>query len=139
VRGKLALTVIVALLVAGCTHAGPRGTVDGYFRLPGRSADDLQRGGLNFLSANENGHGHRGVLSFLLGHGSGHGHTTRVGAGGWYTVTLSPGSYRVIGGLSGHAGGPPAESCASTINVVVTAKSTTRADYVCHATPVGAP
>ncbi len=133
------MTVIVALLLAGCGHAEPRGTVDGYFRLPARPAADLQRGGLNFLSANGNGHGHRGVLSFLWSHGSGHGHTTRVGADGWYTVTLSPGSYRVIGGLSGHPGGPAPERCAGTMNVVVTANSPTRADYVCHATPVDVP
>ena len=115
---------IVALLVAGCGRTGPRGTVDGYFSLPGRPAADLQRGGLNF-SAGE--------------HGNGHGHTTRVGADGHYSITLSPGSYSVIGALSGHAGGPEPASCAATMTVVVTANSTTRADYVCSATPVTKP
>ena len=118
------MTLIVAVLGAGCGHAEPRGEVDGYFRLPGRPAADLQRGGLNF-SANE--------------HGNGHGHTTRVSADGTFSVTLPPGSYSVIGGLSGHPGGPPAETCGATINIVVTANSTTRADYVCLATPATSP
>jgi hypothetical protein len=120
----MASTAIVALLVAGCGHSESRGVVDGYFRLPGRPAADLERGGLNF-SAHEHGHGH--------------GHTTRVSADGTYTITLSPGSYSVIGALSGHAGGPAPESCAATMNVVVRADSTTRVDYVCRATPVTKP
>jgi hypothetical protein len=120
VRGRITSALIAALLVAGCGGAGPRGVVEGHFSLPGRPAADLQRGGLNF-SANQ--------------HGEGHGHTTRVSADGTYSVTLSPGSYSVIGGLSG----PPAETCAATMNVVVTANSTTRADYVCVATPATSP
>jgi len=124
VRGRITSTLIVALLVAGCGHAGPRGVVEGYFRLPGRPAADLQRGGLNF-SADK--------------HGNGHGHTTRVSAGGTYSVTLSPGSYSVIGGLSGHPGGPAAERCGASINIVVRANSTTRADYVCRPTPTTSP
>ena len=98
--------------------------VEGSFRLPGRPAADLQRGGLNF-SANE--------------HGKGHGHTVQISADGTYSVTLSPGSYSAIGGLSGNPGGPAAESCDATINVVVKANSTTRADYVCHATAATSP
>jgi hypothetical protein len=124
VRGRITVTLIVALLSAGCGHTGPRGVVDGSFSLPGRPAADLQRGGLNF-SANE--------------HGNGNGHTTRVDADGTYSVTLPPGSYSVIGGLSGHPGGPAAETCGATINVVVKAKSTTRADYVCDSTPATSP
>jgi hypothetical protein len=64
---------------------------------------------------------------------------TRVSADGTYSVTLPPGSYSVIGGLSGSPGGPAAETCGATINVVVTANSTTRADYVCDATPATSP
>ena len=124
VRGRITLAVLAALLGTGCGHSGPRGVVEGFFSLPGRPAADLQRGGLNF-SADQ--------------HGSGHGHTTRVGADGAYSVTLPTGSYSVIGGLSGVSGGPSAETCSATINVVVTANSTTRADYVCHATPTTAP
>jgi hypothetical protein len=118
------LTVIVTLLVAGCDYAPPRGTVDGYFRLPGRPAADLQRGGLNFSEGR---------------HGNGHGHTTKVSADGRYTVTLPAGSYSVIGALSGQPGGPAPETCSATMNVVVRANSTTRADYVCRATPVTSP
>jgi hypothetical protein len=114
-----AIVSIVVLLVAGC-GAKSSGVVDGFFRLPGRTAD-LQRGGLNFS---------RGA------HGSGHGDTVRVGADGRYRVTLLPGSYSVIGALSGHPGGPVPETCDATMHVVVTAHHTTRADYVCHATPV---
>ena len=120
----MASLAIVALLVAGCGHPESRGVVDGYFRLPGRPSADLQRGGLNFST---------GV------HGQGRGHTTRVSADGTYTITLSPGSYSVIGALSGHAGGPAPESCAATMSVVVRADSRTRADYVCRATPVTKP
>ena len=116
--------MVVALLVAGCGRTEHRGEVDGYFRLPGRPAADLQRGGLNFST---------GV------HGQGRGHTTRVSADGTYLITLSPGSYSVIGALSGHAGGPAPESCAATMNVVVKANSATHADYVCRATPVTKP
>jgi hypothetical protein len=115
--------VIAAVLTAGCGHAQSHGVVEGYFRLPGRPAADLQRGGLNFAKVSE------GV------HGNGAGHTVRVSADGSYNVTLAPGSYSVIGGLSGHPGGPAAEKCAAAINVVVTANSTTRADYVCDAVP----
>jgi hypothetical protein len=119
--------VIVALLAAGCGHSQSRGVVDGYFRLPASSAADLQRGGLNFAKAGA------GV------HGNGAGHTVRVGADGKYRVTLPAGSYSVIGGLSGQPGGPAAEKCAASINVVVRANTTTRADYVCHAIAVAAP
>jgi hypothetical protein len=119
--------VIAALLVGGCIAgcgAKPTGTVVGYFRLPERPAVDRQRGGLNFSVGT---------------HGREHGHTTAVGPGGRYSVTLLPGSYSVVGGLSGHPGGPAPERCAATIHVVVRAHHTTRADYVCHATPVPAP
>jgi hypothetical protein len=112
---------IVALLLAGCGQSASRGVVDGSFSLPGRPAADLQRGGLNFSG---------GI------HGKGHGTTTRVSADGTYTVMLRPGTYSVIGALSGHAGGPAPETCAATMNVVVKANSTTHADYVCDATPV---
>jgi hypothetical protein len=115
---------MVVLLAAGCGGAGPRGVVDGNFRLPGLPAADLQRGGLNFRSANG---------------GTGHGHVTKVGIDGRYTVTLSPGSYSVIGALSGQPGKVVSETCGATMNVVVTANRTTRADYVCHATPLTSP
>ena len=117
------IVLIVVLLVAGC-GAKSSGVVDGHFRLPGRPAADLQRGGLNFS---------RGA------HGSAHGDTVRVGPDSRYRVTLLPGSYSVIGALSGHPGGPVPETCAATMHVVVTAHHTTRADYVCHATPVNSP
>jgi len=120
-------TAIVVLLATGCGRAASLGVVDGYFRLPGRPAADLRRGGLNFAKAGE------GV------HGNGNGRTVPVGADGRYTVTLSPGSYSVIGGLSGRAGGPAAEKCPATMNVVVRPSSTTRADYVCHAIPATSP
>jgi len=42
----------------------------------------------------------------------------------------------VIGGLAKHAGSP-AESCAGTISVVVTANNTTTADFVCRALAQG--
>jgi hypothetical protein len=100
--------------------------VDGTFSLPGRPTADLQRGGLNFST---NGHGN----------GNGHGHTTRVNADGTYSVTLAAGTYSVIGALAGQAGGVAAETCDATINVTVTANSTVRADYVCHATPAVSP
>ena len=116
--------MVVALLIAGCGRTGHRGEVDGYFRLPGRPAADLQRGGLNFST---------GV------HGQGRGHTTRVSADGKYAIMLSPGSYSVIGALSGHSGGPAPETCAATMNVVVKANSATHADFVCRATPVTKP
>ena len=115
--------VIVALLVAGCGDSGPQGppgVVRGHFSLPGRPAADLQRGGLNFSPGS---------------HGDENGRTTKVSADGEYTISLPPGTYSVIGGLSGHSGAAP-ESCAETINVVVTANSTTNVDFVCHATPV---
>jgi len=118
---RLALVVIAALTAAGCGHAKPHGMVVGTFTLPGRPAGDMQRGGLSFST---------GV------HGKGHGHTAAVAANGSYTVTLPTGSYSVIGALSGRPGGPPPEACAETMNVVVTANATTRADYVCHATPL---
>ncbi len=118
------MAVIALLLGAGCGHPA-HGVVDGHFSLPGRPAADLQRGGLNFSTDEQ--------------HGLGHGHTTRVSADGTYSVTLAPGSYSVIGGLSGSPGGPVAETCSATINVVVTADSTTRADYVCDATPATSP
>ena len=115
--------VIVALFVAGCGGSGaqgPHGVVTGRFRLPGRSAADLRRGGLNFSPGS---------------HGHGNGRTAKVGADGEYTISLPPGTYSVIGGLTGQSGARP-ESCAETIDVVVTANVTTRADFVCHATPV---
>ncbi len=118
------MALIAVLLSVGCGHPA-HGVVDGQFTLPGRPASDLERGGLNF-STNEQ-------------HGKGHGQTTRVSADGTYSVTLAPGSYFVIGGLSGSPGGPAAETCGATIKVVVTANSTTRADYVCDATPVTSP
>ena len=124
VSRALGVIVIGVVLVAGCGHGGPRGVVDGSFRLPGRQTADLQRGGLNFSTSVR---------------GDRDGHTTKVGADGQYTVTLPPGSYSVIGGLSGQRGGPAPESCAETMSVVVTANSTTHADFVCHATPVSAP
>ena len=127
VRSAITPILIAALLAAGCGHAQSRGVVDGYFRLPGRQAADLRRGGLNFAKVNE------GV------HGNGHGHTVRVSADGRYTVTLSPGSYSVIGALAGHPGGPAPEQCAASINVVVRASSTTRADFVCRVVPVTSP
>ena len=113
--------MIAALFGAGCGHAHSRGVVDGFFRLPAGPAADVQRGGLNFAKASE------GV------HGNGTGHTVRVSADGRYRVTLPPGSYSVIGGLSGHPRGPVPEKCAATMNVVVRANTTTRADYVCRA------
>jgi hypothetical protein len=87
--------------------------VDGRFSLPGRSAADLQRGGLNFSE---------GV------HGNGHGQTVRVGADGTYSVSLAAGTYTVVGALSGQ----PAETCGETMTVVVVARTTTRSDFVCH-------
>jgi len=113
----------VALLVTGCGDSPPRpqGVVTGHFSLPGRPTADLQRGGLNFSPGS---------------HGDGNGRTTRVGADGEYTITLPPGSYSVIGGLAKHAGSP-AESCAETISVVVTANNTTTADFVCRALAQG--
>lgn len=127
VRRAITPIVIAALLAAGCGHAQSRGVVDGYFRLAGGPVADLQRGGLNFAKAGE------GV------HGNGSGHTVRVSADGRYTVTLSPGSYSVIGALSGHPGGPAPEKCAASMSVVVRANSTTRADFVCRSMPVTAP
>jgi len=117
----MTVSAILVLLLGGC-GAKPTGMVDGYFRLPGRPAADLRRAGLNFS---------RGA------HGTAHGETTRVGADGSYSVTLVPGSYSVIGALSGHADGPAPESCAAGITVIGRAHQTTRADFVCHATPVG--
>ena len=115
--------VAVALLVAGCNSGSyePPGVVSGQFSLPGRSAADLQRGGLNFSPG---------------AHGDGNGRTTKVSANGSYTISLPPGAYSVIGGLSKQSGAA-AESCAETINVVVVANGTTNADFVCHAKPVG--
>jgi hypothetical protein len=113
--------MIAALLAAGCGGKST-GVVTGYFRLPGRPAATLQRAGLNFS------HGES--------HGPAHGETTHVGADGRYSITLVPGTYSVIGGLSGHPEGPVPETCANRMRVVVTAHHTTRADYVCHATPV---
>ena len=123
----MALLVLVALLGAGCGHAQSRGVVAGFFRLPGGSAADLQRGGLNFAKASEGAHG------------IGAGQTVRVSADGSYTVTLSSGSYSVIGALSGQPGKIVPETCAGSINVVVRANSTTRADFVCHATAATTP
>ena len=99
---------------------------------------DVQRGGLNFLPGKGTVQRRGGILGFLAPNGSGHGHVARVGADGRYSVTLAPGSYTVIGGLSGDPGGPAPESCDATIIVVVTAHGTTRADFVCHATPPSA-
>jgi hypothetical protein len=138
-RRRITLTVIVMLLLVGCSHPKARGEVDGYFRLPGRPATDLQRGGLNFLPANGGRHRRGGVLGFLFGNHPGHGHVTTVGTDGRYTVTLPAGSYTVIGALSGHPGGPTPESCATRTSVVVQADRTLHLDYVCHATPVTRP
>jgi hypothetical protein len=124
VRRTIISTAIGALLIAGCGSGGSHGVVEGSFSLPGRPAADLQRGGLNFS---------------LGQHGKGHGHTTTVGPDGRYTLKLSPGSYSVIGALSGRPGGPPPETCAGTMTVVVTADTTTHADYVCLAQPVNRP
>jgi hypothetical protein len=114
---------MVVLLLGGCAGRST-GVVEGTFRLPGRPAADLRRAGLNFSRS---------------AHGSAHGDTTRVGADGRYTVTLAPGSYSVVGALSGDPGGPAPETCAARMNVVVTAHKTTRANFVCHATPVSPP
>ena len=124
VRRRLTLLVLVALLGAGCGHAHSRGVVAGFFRLPGGSAADLERGGLNFAKASAGAHG------------NGAGHTVRVGADGSYTVTLPSGSYSVIGALSGQPGKITPETCGGSINVIVRANDTTRADFVCHATRV---
>jgi hypothetical protein len=121
------LLALIALLGAGCGHSQSRGVVAGYFRLPGGSATDLQRGGLNFAKASEGAHG------------NGAGHTVQVSADGSYTVTLPSGSYSVIGALSGQPGKTASETCGSSITVVVRANSTTHADFVCHATPVTPP
>jgi hypothetical protein len=123
-RSRIGLVVIAALLAAGCS-AKPTGVVTGNFRLPGHAAADIQRGGLNFSRGSS--------------HGPAHGETTRVGPDGTYSVTLLPGSYSVIGGLSGRRGGPAPERCAATMHVVVTAHHTTTANYVCRATPVTTP
>jgi len=114
--------VAVVVLVAGCDSGShePPGVVSGQFSLPGRPAADLQRGGLNFSRGD---------------HGDGNGRTTTVGAHGSYTISLPPGTYSVIGGLSKQAGAA-AESCAETITGVITANGTTKADFVCHASPV---
>ncbi len=125
-RRRLMLLAFVALLGAGCAHA-QSGVVAGFFRLPGGSATELRRGGLNFAKASDGAHG------------NGAGHTVRVNADGSYTVTLSSGSYSVIGALSGQPGEIVPEKCAASMNVVVQANRTTRVDYVCHATPVNTP
>jgi len=120
------MTIAVALLcAAGC--GGSHGTVTGYFRVPGGSTAELQRGGLNFAKTSEHVHG------------DGSGRTVRVGADGGYTVTLPSGSYSVIGALSGEPGKVASETCAAAIHVTVRADSTTRADFVCHPTPVSTP
>ena len=124
VRRRNSLALIAVLLSPACGHPAS-GVVDGRFSLPGRPSADLQRGGLNFSTNDQ--------------HGKGHGHTVRVSADGTYSVTLPPGAYSALGGLSGSPGGPVAETCDATINVVVTANSTTSADYVCRATPVTSP
>ena len=126
-RRRLTLLALVVLLGAGCGRSPARGVVAGAFRLPGGSAADLQRGGLNFAKASEGAHG------------NGAGHTVRVSADGSYTVTLSTGSYSVIGALSGQPGKIEPETCGGSINVVVRANTTTRVDYVCHATQVTTP
>ena len=120
------LLALVALLASGCAHA-QSGVVTGFFRLPGRSAADLQRAGLNFSKAKDGAHG------------NGAGHTVRVSADGSYTVTLSSGPYSVIGALSGQPGKVVPETCGTSINVVVLANRTTSVDFVCHATPVTTP
>ncbi len=119
-RKSIGLTAILVLALAGCA-AKPTGVVDGYFRLPGRPTAELQRAGLNFS---------RGT------HGPAHGDTVPVGPDGKYSVTLLPGSYSVIGALSGSRGGPAPERCAATMHVLVAAHHTTRVDFVCHAAPV---
>ena len=127
VRRRCASLVLVALLGAGCGQAPSRGVVAGFFRLSGGSAADLQRGGLNFAKASEGAHG------------NGTGHLVRVSADGSYTVTLSSGSYSVIGALSGQPGKIASETCGGSIKVVVRGNSTTHADFVCHAAPVTPP
>ena len=120
------MTIAVALLcAAGC--GGSHGTVTGYFRVPGGSATELQRAGLNFSKTSEHVHG------------DGSGHTVRVGADGGYTVRLPSGSYSVIGALSGRPGKVASEICGAAMTVTVRANSTTRADFVCHPTPVSTP
>jgi hypothetical protein len=96
--------------------------VEGQFSLPGRPATDLQRGGLNFSTGK---------------HGDGHGLTARVKADGTYSLSLPVGSYSVVGALAGADGGPTAETCQDTITVVITANTTTHADFQCHASPAG--
>jgi hypothetical protein len=123
VRARLGLIVLALLLAMGCS-AKPTGVVVGHFRLPGLPASDLQRAGLNFS---------RGT------HGPSHGDTTSVGADGSYSVTLVPGSYSVVGGLSGNPDGLAPERCAGTMHVVVTAHRTTRADFVCRARTLTTP
>jgi hypothetical protein len=123
-RVRWGLPVIVAVLMAGCSRTAPSGVVEGTFRLPGRPASDLSRAGLNFSTGR---------------HGPGHGQTTKVGADGSYQITLPAGSYSVLGALSGQSGGAAPEACAAAMNVVVKAKTTTQADYVCNPTPVANP
>ena len=120
-RGVRAFVLIGALLVAGCDTGPhqPPGVVAGHFSVPGRPTSDLQRGGLNFSTGS---------------HGDGHGRTVNVNVDGSYAISLPPGSYSVIGGLAKHAGSA-AESCAATLQVVVTANTTTNIDYVCDPRP----
>jgi hypothetical protein len=136
VRRLIVSVTFVAVLAGGCGHSTPNGTVEGTFSLPGRPAADLARGGLAFLPGNGEVHRQGGIFGFLSGNRGGHRHTATVGGDGRYSVTLSAGSYAVIGALSGRPGGPVPESCAAQLHVDVTAHHTTHLDYVCQATPV---
>ena len=119
-RARILLLVLVALLSAGCAHTVQHGMVEGQFSTPGRAATDLGRGGLNFSTG---------------AHGNGHGQTARINAVGAYSLTLPVGTYTVIGALAGQ----PIEACQETTTVVVTAKTTTHVDFVCHTTQATSP
>ena len=120
-RARTALIgLVAALLSVGCARTVQHARVEGQFSLPGRSPADLQRGGLNFSTG---------------AHGEGHGQTARINADGAYSLSLPVGTYTVIGALTGQ----PAEACQETMTVVVPAKTTTHADFVCHTTPARSP
>jgi hypothetical protein len=126
VRKAFVALVTVVVLAAGCGGRS-NGVVTGTFSVPGGTPAELQRAGLNFAKTGS------GM------HGDGYGHTVRVNRDGSYTVTLPSGSYSVIGALAGHLGRVESETCGAGINVTVRANLTTRADFVCHATPVTTP
>jgi len=123
VRRVVTTVALLAMLAAGCGGSHGHGVVAGQFRLTGAPAADVARGGLNFAKGSDGAHG------------NGNGHTVQVGADGSYSVTLSAGTYSVVGALSGRPGGPAPERCKATINVVVRSNATTRADYACEAEP----